>query len=314
MSDASMESWREALGALGVWCTTDPLPATAAGALAHQIEGLGYGALWVPDTLGRDPFAHLAFLATTTSTLRLATGIAGIHARHPGATRQAADTLAEQTGGRFVLGLGVSHAEFVEGVRGLHYGHPLETMRRYLDALDAAVYLAPAPANRPPRVLAALGPNMIALARERADGVLTYWGTPDHTASARDVLGRDRLLCVEQKVILTADAAAARATATAALELYRRLPNYRRHWHRLGFPDDAIDTANTAFVDALVAWGDVDSLARRLTAHLDAGADHVCIQPLTPGSPLTVDTDALTALAPLAQAARTGAPLEVRAP
>lgn len=299
MTGSPATVWRDELGRLGVWCTTDSLPATSAAGLACDIERLGYGALWIPDTLGRDPFAHLALLATHTSTLRLATGIAGIHHRHPGAMRQAADALAEQTGGRFLLGLGVSHAEFVEGVRGVAYGTPLDTMRRYLDGLDAAPYLAPPPEARPPRVLAALGPKMLSLAAERADGALTYWGTPQHTASARKALGADRLLCVEQKIVLTTDEATARATALAALDIYRGLPNYRRHWRRLGFRDSAIDAGDEAFVEALVAWGDTEAVTRRIEAHLDAGADHVCIQALTPGSPFTIDRGALSALAPV---------------
>lgn len=311
---AGAGAWRDRIGRLGVWCTTDTLTAARAAAVAREVEALGYGALWLPDTLGRDPFAHLAYLAASTSTLGLATGIASIHHRHPGAMRQGADTLAEQTGGRFALGLGVSHAPFVERVRGLDFGRPLDAMRRYLDALDAAPYLAPAPPAPPPRLLAALGPRMLALAAERADGALTYWGTPEHTARARAALGPDALLCVEQKVVLTADPDTGRGTARGALELYRGLPNYRRHWRRLGFTDEAIDAGSDALVDALVAVGDADTLSRRVVEHLDAGADHVCVQPLSAGAPLHVDTDALRALAPLAHAGGPAPTREVTGP
>lgn len=301
MTDAAGGDWRRRLAPLGVWCTTDGLDAAAAAVLAAEIEQLGYSALWVPEALGRDPFAHLAHLADHTTALVLATGIASIHHRHPGAMRQGADTIAEQTGGRFVLGLGVSHAPLVEGVRGLEYRRPLETMRSYVDAVEAAPYLGPAPAAPAPRVLAALGPKMLTLAGERADGALTYWGTPEHTSAARRALGDTGLLCVEQKVVLTSDAASARATAQQALGMYRTLPNYRNHWRRLGFSDADIDGGSDAFVDALVAWGEASAVARRLAAHRDAGADHVCIQPMTPGAALRADRAALATLAPAAQ-------------
>jgi probable F420-dependent oxidoreductase len=302
-----LAAWRRRLGRLGVWCTTDRLAAEDAAALAGRVESHGYGTLWVPETVGRDPFAHLAHLAAHTTTLGLATGIANIHHRHAGPMHQAARTVAEQSGGRFLLGVGVSHAPFVEGVRGLAFGRPLATMRAYLDAMDASPYGAAfdgvAP---PPRLLGALGPKMLALAAERGDGAQTYWTTPEHTARARAALGPDKLLCVEQKVVLagvragTGDDAAdlGRRTAAKALRLYLALPNYRGAWNRLGFGDDEIDGLTDRFVDSLVAWGDADALRRRVDEHLDAGADHVCVQPMTPDHPLDVDRAALTALAP----------------
>lgn len=289
---------RDTIGRLGVWSATEGMPAEEAAAFAGRVEALGYSTLWLPEVVGRDPFAHIAFLATRTGTLRFATGIANIHHRLPGMMVQAANTLAEQTGGRFVLGIGVSHHTLVEGLRKQKYDKPLTTMRNYLDAMDASPYMAPSPATPPPRVLAALGPKMLALAGERADGAHPYWTTPEHTASAREILGPEKLLCVEQKVVLSTDPSDARSTAEGALRIYADLPNYRNNWLRLGFADADIDGRAPAFVDALVAWGDAETVMRRVQEHLDAGADHVCVQALTPGNPFVVDERALEELAP----------------
>ena len=284
-------------GSLGVWSFTDHLPAAEARAYARGVEELGYTALWVPETTGRDPFTHLADLAAVTSTLTLATGIANIFLRHPGAMKQAALALTEQAEGRFVLGLGVSHAPVVEGLRELDHSRPLQQMVRYLDAYDASPYAGPAPVDPPRRLLAALGPRMLELAADRADGAHPYWTTPEHTEQARAVLGDAKLLCVEQKVVLTSDRQVAHAAADRELERYARLPNYRRSWHRLGFDDDAIDGRDPALIDALVAWGDADAIRTRIEEHRTAGADHVCLQPIgaRDGAP-----DALTTLRQLA--------------
>jgi probable F420-dependent oxidoreductase len=284
----------------GVWYFTDGMDAAAAAAFAERVEFLGYSTLWLPEATGRDPFAHIAFLATQTTTLRFATGIANVFHRHPGMMMQVQNTLAEQTGGRFLLGLGVSHAPMVAGLRKLDYSNPLRQMRAYLDGMDASPYSAHQPAEPPRRVLAALGPKMLELSAERADGAHPYWTTPEHTAHARQILGPDKLLCVEQKVVLTTDASAARAAAALAIGVYDRLPNYRNNWLRLGFTDEQIDQRDPAFVDAVVAWGTAEAIGDRVRAHYDAGATHVCIQPLSPRSdqPRALDWDALEALAP----------------
>ena len=283
-------------GSLGIWCTTDGFDSPSAAAFADRLVELGYSALWVPETVGRDPFAHLGFLSGHQPGLTYATGIANIYHRHPAVMTQAGKTLAEQSG-RFTLGLGVSHAPFVEGFRGVEYGKPLQAMRSYLDAMDAAPYVGPV-AGPLPRVLAALGPKMLALAGERTDGALTYWTTPEHTATAREVLGPDATLCVEQKVVLTEDATVARDTARGAMAMYQGLPNYRNHWLRIGFDAADIDGNADSFLDALVAWGTVDAIGERIEAHRANGADHVCIQPLTPNNAFGVDLDAVEALAP----------------
>jgi probable F420-dependent oxidoreductase len=213
---------------------------------------------------------------------------------------QAQRTLAEQSQNRFLLGLGVSHAPLVEGLRGLPYDKPLSTMRTYLEAMATSPYLAPAPNEEPPTVLAALGPKMLELAAVATDGAHPYWTTPEHTATAREILGPDRLLCVEQKVALSTDADTARAAAREALAMYADLPNYRNNWFRLGFTEeDVADGGSDRLIDALVGWGDEDAIRARITAHHDAGADHVCIQPLPAGGqPGEVAWDVLEALAP----------------
>jgi probable F420-dependent oxidoreductase len=287
-------------GSLGVWAFTDSLSATDAAGFAARVEQLGYSTLWLPETVGRDPFAHIAHLAGATTTMAFATGIANIYNRHAGSMAQATNTLAEQTGNRFVLGLGVSHEKTVVGLRGLDYSRPLSRMRSYLDELDAAPYAGPAPSRPAPRLLAALGPKMLALAAERADGTLSFTTTPEHTAEARSVLGPDKLLCVEQKVVLSADPAAARATARSAIKIIVRLPGYRACWRRLGFTETEMDGLDDRFVDALVACGEADALRARVQGQLDAGASHVCVQPLSPDGGRGPDLKVLEALSPAA--------------
>lgn len=291
-------SARDRLSTTGVWYFTDGMTAGEAAEFAQWIESLGYSTLWLPDTVGRDPFAHIAWLASQTTTLQFATGIASIFHRHPGPMLQATNTLAEQTGGRFVLGLGVSHSPMVAGLRGLDYSKPLTKMREYLAAMDVSPYRGAQGPERPLRVLAALGPKMLELSRDAADGAHPYWTTPEHTAQAREILGPDALLCVEQKVVLSTDAEAARTAAHVALSIYDQLPNYRNNWLRLGYTDDEIDQRAPRFVDAVVAWGDADAIRGRVQAHYDAGADHVCVQPLSTEGPTVLDRAALEALAP----------------
>jgi probable F420-dependent oxidoreductase len=230
--------------------------------------------------------------------LVLATGIANIFLRHPGAMKQAAMTLAEASGARFVLGLGVSHARTVESLRGLDHSRPLSKMRDYLAEMDASPYSAPTSPAPVPRVLAALGPKMLTLAGEAADGAHSYSMTVEHTARARQALGQDAMLCVEQKVVFTTDAEAARAAGRTALQGIRRLPSYVRCWRASGFSEEEIDELRPRFVDELVAWGDEEALRSRIEAHSQAGASHVCIQPLVPDLPGYSLLTTLRALAP----------------
>lgn len=290
------------LGARGVWFYPDALASDEVVAFARRVEALGYGALWLPEAGGRDPFALAARLLDHTDRLVVATGVANVYARDAHAMKAAQHTLAEQSGGRFLLGIGISHRLLVEDVRGHRYGPPLATMRAYLDALDAADYGAVAPRERPPRVLAALGPRMLALARERADGAHPYMVTPAHTREARAALGPARLLCVEQKVVLEADVARGRAIAraSAAIAMGLTLPNYRRSLLRQGFAeaDFGEDGPSDRVVDAVVAIGDASALDARVRAHSDAGATHVCVHPLHPEGRSEPHWPVLEALAP----------------
>jgi probable F420-dependent oxidoreductase len=270
------------LGRVGIWTfVLDLQPAARARELAAEIEELGYGAIWVPDAVGRDPLVHAALLLAGTRRIAIGTGIAQIYGRDPLSMASGWKTVSEAFPGRFVLGLGVSHQPMVEGLRGQTYGPPLTAMREYLDRMDASMYLAAEPPEPPRRVLAALGPRMLALAAERADGAHPYNVPPEHTARAREILGPGKLLAPEQAVLLETDPAAARRIARAHLAIYLDLPNYMNNLRRFGITDDdLVDGGSNRLVDTVVAWGDADTIRARVQQHLDAGADHVAIQVL----------------------------------
>ena len=288
------------LDKLGVWYFTDGMPADAAAAAAQRIETLGYSALWIPETVGRHPLVHAAWLLANTNSLVIATGIANIYHREPGVMLAAQNTLAEQSGNRFLLGMGVSHKPLVEGVRGLEYGPPVATMRKYLEGMASAPYAGVKPSETPPTVIAALGPKMLELARDKCAGAHPYFSSPDHTAMARDILGPEKWLCVEQKVILEADPAKARALARPVAQIYTGLPNYRNNWLRMGLTEaDFENGGSDKFIDSTFAWGSVDQIKARLKEHVDAGASHVCIQPVNPNGQFgDLHWEALEALAP----------------
>jgi probable F420-dependent oxidoreductase len=287
------------LGTWGVFYFTDVLTPAQLTELAQRTEQLGYTALWYPEVLGYESFALGSFLLTQTTRLIIASGIANIYARDATAAKQGQHTLATLSGGRFLLGLGVSHTPLVEDVRGHQYRPPVVAMRAYLDAMEKAVAVAPPLEEPPPTVLAALGPQMTALAATRTQGPFPYNVTPEHTAQARASIGPDPWLCVEQKVLLVKDPTKARGIARQAMAFYLPLPSYQRNWQRLGFREkDLANGGSDRFLDAMVAWGDEPAIRQRLQAHVDAGASHVCIQPLQPdGQPLP-DFNALAALAP----------------
>jgi probable F420-dependent oxidoreductase len=253
--------------------------AAYAAEFARRVEGWGYGALWIPEAYGRNALVHSSWLLANTERLTVATGIVNIYARDPTAMVAAQQTLAEQSGGRFLLGMGVSHAPLVEGLRGHVYEKPIEKMRSYLTAMAGVHLNAPAPTEKPKAVIAALGPKMLAVAAELADGAHPYNVTPEHTAMARAALGPGKLLCPEQMVILETDPAVARAAGRQTLKLYFGLPNYRNNLSRLGFGDDDFAGGGSdRLIDGLIAWGDEAAIRRRIQLHWDAGADHVCIQ------------------------------------
>jgi probable F420-dependent oxidoreductase len=286
-------------GKLGVWYFLDGLPAPAAADAAKRIESLGYGTLWIPETVGRHPFVHASWLLANTEKLNVATGIANIYHREPGVTLAAQNALNEQSGGRFLLGLGVSHKPLVEGVRGLAYGPPVATMRKYLAGMASAPYQGIPPTETPTTVIAALGPKMLELAREATDGAHPYFVSPDHTAMAREILGPDKLLCVEQKIVLETDPAKARDLARPVASIYTGLPNYRNNWLRMGLTEaDFENGGSDRFIDATFAWGDLKAIQARVQAHFDAGATHVCVQPVNPNGQFgDLHWEALEALA-----------------
>lgn len=287
------------LGRVGVWSAGfDGLPVPEAQEAAARLEAAGYGALWFGEAYGRESLTHAAMLLAGTDQAVIATGITSIHGRDPVAARAAQATLLDAYPDRFLLGLGVSHRPLVERFRGGDYGSPLAEMRAYLDGLDQVTPVA-AGGDRPaPRVLAALGPMMLELARERCAGAHPYLVTPQHTATARAALGDDRLLAVEQAVVLTDDEATFRERAHAHLEIYTGLPNYRNSWSRQGFDeDDYVRGGSDRLKDALVAWGGIEECAARVAEHLEAGADHVCVQVLGEHA-LDLPTDDLLRLAP----------------
>jgi len=266
------------LKTLGVFCVgMDHFRALEAAAFAKRIEAWGYGALWFPEAVGRESLSTSAWLLANTTKLTIATGIANIYARDAQAVAAGNSTLNELSNGRFLLGLGVSHVPLVEG-RNHRYGKPVETMRAYLKAMGEAAYSAAPPPERPKTVIAALGPKMLALAAELADGALPLHVTPEHTAQARKALGPGKLLCVEQAAILENDAGRARALARQFLTPYFGLPNYYNNWNRLGFTDaDRENGGSDRLIDALIVWGDEKTIRARLDAHIQAGADHVCV-------------------------------------
>ena len=267
-----------AIGKWGVWFAPNRVPREDIGRLAETVESHGYDALWYPESVAYEAIAFGGYYLSRTKKLTVASGIASIYARDAAAAMQGHNTLNALYDGRFILGLGVSHAPMVERVRGHKYGKPVSTMRAYLEAMFSTPVQVDAAERRV--VLAALGPNMLALSAELADGALPYNVTPEHTALAREILGPGKPLYVEQKICLTEDASVAREVAAQQLAMYLAMPNYRNCWLSLGFTEDELSgKGSTRFLDAMVAWGNEDSIRARLQAHFDAGADHVAIQP-----------------------------------
>ena len=268
------------LGRVGVWSfALQRLAADEERTAIRAFEGLGFPAVWIPESLGsKEVFAHAGLLLSASERVIVAPGIASIYARDPMAMANGANALAEAYPGRFVLGIGVSHAPSV-AMRGGSDGKPVETMRDYLDGMDAAQYAGPEPAEPVPLVLAALGPRMLELAAERADGAHPYFVPVEHTFVARRAIGPETCLAVEQTAVLSTDADEARRIGRAFARHYLALPNYANNLRRLGWSDEDIaNDGSDKLIDAVIAWGDVDAIAARVRAHLDAGADHVCVQ------------------------------------
>jgi probable F420-dependent oxidoreductase len=281
------------LGPIGIWTAAfEAQPMAIAQQGAQEIESLGYSAVWINEATGRDPFVTSALLLAATQTLTVATGIANVYARDAMTTAASQKTLAEAFPGRFLLGLGVSSPVLVEKVRGHSYDKPLSYLRDYLDAMDAARFTAVGPSEPPKRVLAALGPKMLELSATRADGAHPYLTTPEHTRQAREIVGDGVFLAPEQMVVLETDPATARAIGRLYVSFYLRAPGYLANLRRLGFSDeDWADPkqASDRLIDEIVAWGDLDTVVGRVREHLDAGADHVCLQALRGDAQLPVE-------------------------
>ncbi len=279
---AKADTAKPNIGKVGIWQgMLDRHPTSAVKETVAEVEAMGWPCLWRPEAIGRDPFVSAAVMLDATTNLKIATGIAQISARHPMTAVACQKTLAEAYDNRFVLGLGVSHQPFVEGIHGLSYAKPFSQMVDYLDKMSQAQFMALEHDMPPPTIIAALGPKMLKLAADKADGAHPYFVPPEHTAYAREIMGPDALLAPEQKVVFESDPAKARELARSGMGFYMDLPNYMNNLRRHGFSDEDIEQCSDKLVDGVVAWGSLDDILARIKQHHDAGADHVAIQVIT---------------------------------
>jgi|TARA_B100001059_G_scaffold2880_1_gene2338 probable F420-dependent oxidoreductase len=294
-----MEKMMRKPSGLGVWARTNVLDRDQLAELAETVEHFGYQTLWYPESLSYEALVVAGYLLSNTQDLIVASGIANIYARDAVTAAQGYDSLNRLYGGRFVLGLGVSHIPLVEGARGHSYGKPVTTMRQYLRDMVSAQIDPTIKFDDRAIVLAALGPKMLELASVSAKGALPYCVTPDHTAEARKVMGPEAWLCVEQKICLTEDEGAARAVQREQMAPYMTMNNYRNNWFRLGFTEEEVTgKASTRFLDAMVVWGNEQVIQDCIDAHFKAGADQVVIQAFRPDGGLGPDLTALKAFSP----------------
>lgn len=242
---------------------------------AAELEELGFEALWIPD-VGGPIFDSIGNLLRATTKTVVATGILNLWMHEPADVAAQYTSLTESHGDRLLLGIGVSHAPLIDAGNPGRYRKPLAATKAFLDGLDEASHTVPVEA----RVLAALGPKMLQLSATRANGSHPYLVTPQFTAQAREALGDGPLLLPEQTAILTTDVDHARSIGTEWLRSYLQLPNYANNLLRSGFTQDDLDSVSDRLFDAIIAWGDEEAIARRVTEHRAAGADHVCLQVL----------------------------------
>ncbi|MFS0898633.1 LLM class F420-dependent oxidoreductase [Mycolicibacterium litorale] len=266
---------------IGVWWASETWSITDAQDVAREIEALGYGSLFIPEVAGKECLTQSAAFLAATDRLVVGTGIANIHVRLPSAAETGGRTLNALHPERFVLGLGVSHAPLVEHAMGGTYAKPLATMRTYLERMAAVSEAIEPGAPRPIRLLAALGPKMIELSGTHADGAHPYLVTPGQTQTTREILGPDKWIVSEQAVAIGGDDADQLRRAHQHLDVYSGLPNYRNSWLRQGFDEsDLVRGGSDRLARAIVGMGSVEQAAASVTAHLDAGADHVVLQVL----------------------------------
>lgn len=277
---------------LAVWLNTIGYTSAELTAFARRLEGWGYGTLWINDGMGSDPFVLAAKILASTERLHVALGVANIYSRDPTMMLGAQMGLNEQWDGRFLLGMGVSHPFIVENMRGHTYEKPAATMRAYLKAMGGLDYAGPKPARKPLTVIAALGPKMLGLARELAEGAHPFSTTPQHTAMAREILGPGKLLLVEQKIMLESDPETAREIGRGLVIGLAGIPNYRNNFLRMGFTEADLDEGGSdRAADAMLAWGDLAQIRARIEEHWAAGADQVAVQVMARGGGLLTPED-----------------------
>lgn len=303
MPDTSEElrtAVRAAIGRVGVWSfSLERYPIGREREAVAEIEALGFRALWIPEGLSsKEALSHAALILPAGDRIVVGTGIASIWARDPVAMANGGRALEEAFPGRFLLGIGVSHRTSVDRRGAARYASPYTRMSGYLDAMDEARYPVRDAPPGPPMFLAALGPKMLRLAADRATGAHPYFVPVEHSAKARETLGDSPILAPEQAVVLERDPEKARAIARNHMQHYLKLENYANNLLRLGFTqNDLADGGTDRLVDAIVGWGDVDAIRKRVQEHLDAGADHVSVQVLT-DDPAAIPLAELGELAP----------------
>jgi probable F420-dependent oxidoreductase len=283
------------LGRLGIWYSADKLgSANHVSDFVKTVERLGYDTLWYPESRGYESFSIAGYMLSQTTKLKIGSSIASIYARDAFTARRGMISLNELYGDRFILGLGVSHLPMVEGIRGHTYEKPLPAMRSYLNG----ILKGEADAEAFPLCLAALGPLMLKLSRDMTQGAVPYNTTPVHTAEAAKILGPDKWLAIEQKVIIETDPGRARRLGRAELSRYMVLDNYRNNWLRMGFSEaDLANGGSDAFIDGMVLWGTAEKVKAGLRAHFEAGATHVAIQPVHADGDRAARDSIMTALA-----------------
>jgi probable F420-dependent oxidoreductase len=274
------------------------LPAPDFRRAVAAIEEMGFGTIWIGEAIGREALAAAALILSATERVMVATGIANIYVRDATAMVNGARTLNEAWEDRFVLGIGVSHVPLVSQ-RGHQYDRPVTAMRNYLDAMQQAPWRLKVATELPPILLAALGPKMMELAKERTAGAHPYFVPVEHTREARGILGQDRMLAPEAAVVFATDRTTAREAGDRYMKTYLVLDNYRRNLQRLGWSDKDLEPPGSDRIfDAVVAWGSTEDIAGKLKRHLDGGADHVAVQVLT-ATPNVAPVEDLRRLAPL---------------
>jgi probable F420-dependent oxidoreductase len=281
----------------GVLAMTDRLSSAELVAFVQHLENSGYDSFWVPELFGREPMSSAAHLLARTDRILIASGIANIYARDPHAMVQARHTLAENSGGRFVLGLGVSNVG-INGLRGHAWVAPAGKLTSFLDAMEAIKPEVPV-SKLGPVIIAAHGPVLQRISAARSSGVMTYLMSPEHTAHSRDRIGSTAELNVVVPLLDETDPKIARQICRASLSFYMGLDYYHREWRKIGFNDDDFaDGGSDRLIDKIVAWGSADNLNERIAAHEAAGASRIIVLPFDTATGDPCKSQTLNNLAP----------------